>query len=92
MKNVVGLQTDDAGNVGQKSSAHVACVVGLQTDAVVLTETRFSECNFHKIDQNHRFSRLWGGEVFMIYYINLTKIVRLAATFDNFSIDRTNSI
>ena len=33
--NVVGLQTDDAGN----SSAHMARVVGLQTDAVVVTET-----------------------------------------------------
>ena len=41
MKNVVGSQTDDTGNVGQNSSAHVACVVGLQTDAVVVTETRF---------------------------------------------------
>ena len=27
---------------GQNSSAHVACVVVLQTDAVVVTETRFS--------------------------------------------------
>ena len=26
--NVVGLQTDDAGHVGQKSSAHVAFIVG----------------------------------------------------------------
>ena len=42
IKNVVGLQTDDAGNVGQNSSAHVARVFGLQTDAVVVTETRFS--------------------------------------------------
>ena len=42
MKNVVGLQTDDAGNVGQNSSAHVVRVVGLQTDAVVVTETRLS--------------------------------------------------
>ena len=41
MKNVVGWQTDDAGNIGQNSSAHVARVVGLQTDAVVVTETRF---------------------------------------------------
>ena len=40
MTNVVGLQTDDAGNVGQNSSANVARVVGLQTDAVVVTETR----------------------------------------------------
>ena len=40
--NVVGLQTDDADHVGQNSSAHVARVVGLQTDAVVVTETRFS--------------------------------------------------
>ena len=40
MTNVVGLQTDNAGNVGQNSSAHVARVVGLQTDAVVVTETR----------------------------------------------------
>ena len=40
MTNVVGLQTDDAGNVGQNSSAHVARVVGLETDAVVVTETR----------------------------------------------------
>ena len=39
--NVVGLQTDDVGHVGQNSSGHVACVVGLQTDAVVVTETRF---------------------------------------------------
>ena len=28
--------------MGQNSSAHVARVVGLQTDAVVVTETRFS--------------------------------------------------
>ena len=42
MTNVVGLQTDDAGNIGQNSSAHVARVVGLQTDAVVVTETRLS--------------------------------------------------
>ena len=41
-KNVVGLQTDDADHVGQNSSAHVARVVGLQTDAVVVTETRFT--------------------------------------------------
>ena len=41
-KNVVVLQTDDVGHVGQNSSAHVACVVGLQTDAVVVTETRLS--------------------------------------------------
>ena len=39
-KNVVGLQTDDAGHVGQNSSIHVARVVGLQTEAVVVTETR----------------------------------------------------
>ena len=38
--NVVGLQTDDAAHVCQNSSAHVASVVGLQTDAVVVTETR----------------------------------------------------
>ena len=38
--NVVGLQTDDAGHVDQNSSAHVARFVGLQTDAVVVTETR----------------------------------------------------
>ena len=47
--NVVGLQTDDADHAGQNSSAHVARVVGLQTDAVVVTETRFSRvvlCNF----------------------------------------------
>ena len=40
MTNVVGLQTDDAGNIGQNSSTHVARVVGLQTEAVVVTETR----------------------------------------------------
>ena len=40
--NIVGLQTDDADHVGQNSSAHVARAVGLQTDAVVVTETRFS--------------------------------------------------
>ena len=37
---VVGLQTDAAGHVGQNSSTHVARVVGLQTDAVIVTETR----------------------------------------------------
>ena len=47
MKNVVGLQTDDAGNVGQNGSAHVACVVSLQTDAVVVTETRLSRKNMN---------------------------------------------
>ena len=41
MTNVVGLQTDDAGHVDQNSSAHVARIVGLQTDAAVVTETRF---------------------------------------------------
>ena len=40
MTNVVGLQTDDADHVCQNSSAHVARVVDLQTDAVVVTETR----------------------------------------------------
>ena len=40
--NVVGLQTDDVSHMGQNSSADVARVVGLQTDAVVVTETRFS--------------------------------------------------
>ena len=38
--NVVGLQTDDEGHVDRNSSAHVAHVVGLRTDAVVVTETR----------------------------------------------------
>ena len=38
--NVVGLQTDDAGHVCQNSSAHVAHVVNLRTDAVVVTETQ----------------------------------------------------
>ena len=46
-KSVVGLQTDDAGHVSQNSSAHVARVVGLQTDAFVVTETRFSEWQEH---------------------------------------------
>ena len=41
-KNVVGLQIKDAGHVDRNSSADVARVVGLQTDAVVVTETRFS--------------------------------------------------
>ena len=45
MTNVVGLQTDDADHAGQNSSAHVARVVGLQTDAVVVTETRLSTTN-----------------------------------------------
>ena len=40
MTNVVALQTDDADHVCQNSSAHVARVVDLQTDAVVVTETR----------------------------------------------------
>ena len=44
--NVVGLKTDDAGSVGQNSSGHVDRVVDLQTDAVFVTETRFSQ-NFH---------------------------------------------
>ena len=41
-RNVAGLQTDDAGHAGQNSSAHVAHVVGLQTDAVVVTEAHLS--------------------------------------------------
>ena len=41
-RNVVGLQTEVAGHVGQNSSAHVVRVVGLQTDAVVVTETRLN--------------------------------------------------
>ena len=41
--NVVGLQTDEAGHVDQNSSAHVARVVGLQIDAVVVTETRLRD-------------------------------------------------
>ena len=40
-KNVVGLQIDDAGHVYRNSSADVARVVGLQTDTVFVTETRF---------------------------------------------------
>ena len=40
--NVVSLQTEDADHVGQNSSARVARVVGLQTDAVVVTETRLN--------------------------------------------------
>ena len=40
--NVVGLQTDDADHAGQNSSAHVARVIGLQTDAVVVIEVRLS--------------------------------------------------
>ena len=46
-KNVVGMQINDAGHVDLNSSADVACVVGLQTDAVVVTETRFSFFGFH---------------------------------------------
>ena len=41
-KNVVGLLIDDVGHVDRNSSADVARVVGLQTDAVVVTETRFT--------------------------------------------------
>ena len=41
--NVVGLQTDDAGHVDQNLNAHVARVVGLQIDAVVVTETRLRD-------------------------------------------------
>ena len=43
--NVVGLQTDDAG--------HVARVVGLQTDPVVVTEAHFSELNLSVNNQIH---------------------------------------
>ena len=32
--------SNEADHAGQNSSAHVARVVGLQTDAVVVTETR----------------------------------------------------
>ena len=39
--NTGGLQTAIAIHVGQNSSAHVACIVGLRTDAVVVTETGF---------------------------------------------------
>ena len=56
MTNVVGLQTDDVGQVGQNSSAHVARVVGLQTDAVVVSEARFNQFlgpdNEHTICKN----------------------------------------
>ena len=37
--NLVGLQTDDASHVDAAVLAYVACIVGLQTDAVVVTET-----------------------------------------------------
>ena len=50
--NVVGLQTDDADRVGQNSSAQVALVVGLQTDAVVVTETRLNQTLEFKKDAN----------------------------------------
>ena len=49
MTNVVGLQTDDAYHVCQNSSAHVARVVDLQTDTVVVTDTRFRSWNTHKV-------------------------------------------
>ena len=47
--NVVGLQTDDAGHAGQNSSADVARVVGLQTVAVVVTETRLIHSFSHLV-------------------------------------------
>ena len=60
MTNVVGLQTDDAGNVGQNSSANVARVVGLQTDAVVVTETRLTWiCTIFRTIQNFRAFLNW---------------------------------
>ena len=40
--NSVSLQTTDAGHMCAAVLADVACVVGLQTDAVVVTETRFT--------------------------------------------------
>ena len=43
--NVAGLQTDDVDHVGQNSRAHVARVVGLQTDAVVVTEPRLKQAS-----------------------------------------------
>ena len=60
MTNVVGLQTDDAGYVDQNSSAHVARIVGLQTDAVVVTETRYriNLCQSMMFDVEYFFSRL----------------------------------
>ena len=45
--NVVGLQTDDAGHVGQNSSTHVARVIGLQTD---VTKNRFKLTYLHQLD------------------------------------------
>ena len=54
-KNVVGLLTDDGGHVGQNSSAHVALIVDLQTDAVVVTETRFNHLRKSKINQRTLF-------------------------------------
>ena len=47
--NVIGLQTDDAEHVGQ-NSAHMARVVGLQTDAVVVTEARLKVPKVWKVD------------------------------------------
>ena len=55
--NVVGLQTASAGHVGQNSSAHVARKSGLQTDAVVVTETGLSSRFMKK-------SAFYGGNIF----------------------------
>ena len=50
MSNLVGLQTDVVGHVGQNSSAHVASIVGLETDAVVVTETGLFGVPFEAAD------------------------------------------
>ena len=52
--NIVGLQTDDADYVGLNSSSHVARVVGLQTDAVVITETRLSVLKWDFLSSHQR--------------------------------------
>ena len=48
--NVIGLQTDDANHVGQKKQRPRGRVVGLQTDAVVVTEARLKVPKVWKVD------------------------------------------
>ena len=46
---IVSLQTDNVGHVGQNSRAHVAHVVGSQTDAVDITETGLIPCCYFTV-------------------------------------------
>ena len=64
-------------HVGQKSSPHVACIVGLQTDPVVVTETGFS--HFQSL-QKQRAKKIFKTEKASLlsgqFHFPLTSVVK----------------